>query len=58
VLVNGGQVLTNFDIFLRTGAQNRAVDVTIPVTASSSGQIAILFKGVTGVPLINGIEIW
>jgi Malectin domain/Beta-propeller repeat len=52
VLINGQQVLTNFDIFAAAGAQYQAVDVPIPVTVTS-GTISIQF-----VPVLNGAGVF
>ena len=52
VLINGQQVLTNFDIFAAAGAQYQAVDVPIPVTVTN-GTIALQF-----VPVLNGAGVF
>jgi hypothetical protein len=58
VLINGTQVLTNFDIFAATGGKNMAIVKTFAATANSSGQIVIQFTvGAANNPQINGIEI-
>lgn len=56
VVINGQQVLTNFDIFGAAGAQFQAVDVPIPVTVTT-GQISIQFIPLVNVAGIFGIEI-
>jgi hypothetical protein len=58
VLINGTQVLTNFDIFAATGGENMAILKSFPATANSSGQIVVQFTvGADNNPQINGIEI-
>ena len=58
VLINGTQVLTNFDIFAATGGENMAILKSFPATANSGGQIVIQFAvGAANNPQINGIEI-
>ena len=58
VLINGTQVLTNFDIVGMTGAQNRAIEERFPATANSSGQIVIqLTVGAADQPKISGIAV-
>ena len=52
VVINGQQVLTNFDIFAAAGAQYQAVDEPIPVTVTN-GTIAIQF-----VPVMNGAGVF
>jgi hypothetical protein len=58
VAINGIPVLSNFDIFATTGAQNQALTEQFNATANSSGQIVISFtQGSADNPEINGIEI-
>jgi hypothetical protein len=58
VLINGNQVLTNFDIVGMTGAQNRAIEERFPATADSSGQIVIHFAiGAADQPKVSGIAV-
>ena len=58
VAINGGSVLSAFDIFAAAGGQNRAVTEQFPTTANSSGQIVISFtNGGADNPEVNGIEI-
>src|SRR6267143_3683 len=58
VLINGNQVLTNFDIVGMTGAQNRAIEEQFPATANSSGQIVIHFAiGAADQPKVSGIAV-
>ena len=57
VLINGTQVLTNFDIFAAAGGQNIAVVEQFSATANTSGQIVIQFVTVKDNAAVNGIEI-
>jgi fibronectin type 3 domain-containing protein len=58
VLINGTQVLTNFDIFAAAGAALRANAQTFTAIANGSGQVVITFTtGATDVPLVSGIEV-
>jgi Malectin domain len=57
VLINGTQVLTNFDIFATAGGEYKAVVEQFTATASSTGTITIQFVTVKDNAQINGIEI-
>jgi hypothetical protein len=57
VIINGTQVLTNFDIFAAAGAQNRAVIEQFTAPANSHGQYVIQFTSVINQSLLSGIEI-
>jgi beta-glucanase (GH16 family) len=58
VLINGSQVLTNFDIVGMTGAKNKAIEEQFPATANSAGQIVIQFTlGAADQPKISGIAV-
>ena len=58
VLINGTQVLTNFDIFAATGGENMAIVKSFSATANSGGQIVIQFTiGAANNPKISGIQI-
>jgi Malectin domain/Ricin-type beta-trefoil lectin domain/Putative Ig domain len=57
VLINGTQVLTNFDIFATAGGEYIAVIEPFTATASSTGTITIQFVTVKDNAQINGIEI-
>jgi len=58
VLINGTQVLTNFDVFAAAGGENIAIAKTFAATASSSGAITIQFTtGAADLPKVSGIEI-
>jgi beta-glucanase (GH16 family) len=58
VLINGTQVLTNFDVFAAAGGKNIAIVKSFTATASNSGAITIQFtNGAADLPKISGIEI-
>jgi Malectin domain/Ricin-type beta-trefoil lectin domain/Putative Ig domain len=57
VLINGNQVLTNFDIFATAGGEFKAVDEPFTATASSTGTIAIQFVSVKDNAQVNGIQV-
>jgi fibronectin type 3 domain-containing protein len=57
VLINGTQVLTNFDIFATAGGEYIAVIEPFTATASGTGTITIQFVTVKDNAQINGIEI-
>jgi hypothetical protein len=58
VAINGAAVLSNFDIFATSGAQNRALTEEFSAVASSSGAITIVFtQGSADNPEVNGIEV-
>jgi hypothetical protein len=58
VLINGTQVLTNFDIVATTGAKNKAIQEQFSATANSTGQIVIQFtQGTADQPKISGIAV-
>ena len=58
VLINGNQVLTNFDIFASTGAEDKAIQQQFTATANSSGQIVIQFTvGSADQPKVSGIQV-
>jgi Malectin domain/Lanthionine synthetase C-like protein len=59
VLINGKQVLTNFDIVAAAGAGFKANIQTFTATATSQGTIAIQFtKGKADWPKVSGIEVY
>src|SRR5579862_8773520 len=58
VLINGTQVLTNFDIFATAGGEYIGVIEPFTATASSSGTITIQFVTVKDNAQVNGIEIY
>ena len=57
VLINGTQVLTNFDIFATAGGEYKAVDEPFTATASSTGAITIQFVTVKDNAQVNGIQV-
>ena len=58
VLVNGEQVLTNFDIFATAGAQNKAVTQTINVLADVNGTILLqLAPGAADQPEMRALDV-
>jgi hypothetical protein len=57
VLINGTQVLTNFDIFATAGGEYIAVDEPFTATASSSGAVTIQFVSVKDNAQVNGIQV-
>ena len=58
VVLNGTQVLTNFDVYATSGAQFRAIQQKFTTTANSSGQIVIQFSnGAVQSPMVSGIAI-
>jgi hypothetical protein len=57
VLINGTQVLTNFDIFATAGGENIANIQQFTATANSSGQIVITSTNVVDNAQFNGVEI-
>jgi chitodextrinase len=57
VLINGTQVLTNFDIIAAAGAKNKAIAEQFNANASSSGQFVIQYVTVTDNAKASGIEI-
>ncbi|HZR52160.1 MAG TPA: malectin domain-containing carbohydrate-binding protein [Streptosporangiaceae bacterium] len=57
VLIDGTQVLTNFDIFAAAGGEYKAVVSQFSVTAPSNGTITLQFATVKDNAQVNGIEI-
>jgi len=57
VTINGVAALTNFDVFVAAGAANRAAVRDCTGVADSNGNLSIVFKGVYGNALVNGIEV-
>jgi hypothetical protein len=56
-IINGQQVLTNFDILATAGAEYKAVVEQFTATADSTGKITIQFVTVKDNAQVNGIEI-
>ena len=57
VLIDGSQVLTNFDIFATAGGEYKAVVEQFTETVPSSGTLTIQFSTVKDNAQVNGIEI-
>ena len=58
VLINGTQVLTNFDVFATAGGEDIAIVKSFTATASASGTITIQFTtGAADLPKVSGIEV-
>ena len=55
VLINGTTVLSGFDIYGNTGAQNKGIQENFNATANASGQVVIAFTAVTNSPIIQAI---
>ena len=56
VLINGAQVLTNFDVFAATGGENIGIQENFSTPVNSSGQVVIQFTvGAADQPKISGI---
>ncbi len=58
VLINGTQMLTNFDIFATAGGEYIAVIKQFTATASSAGTVTIQFVTVKDNAQVNGIEVY
>lgn len=56
VVLNGNQVLSNFDIFVAAGGRNIAVDKSFPVNAVD-GKIGLQFVSLVDSALVSGIEL-
>ena len=57
VLINGNQVLTNFDIFAAAGTSNRAVVREFTLPANGGGQFVIVATNVVQNAKFSGIQI-
>jgi poly(3-hydroxybutyrate) depolymerase len=57
VAINGGAVLSDFDIYKSAGGANRAIARTFETTADASGQVVIEFIPGIENPKINGITV-
>ena len=57
VIINGNQVLTDFDVFADAGGQFIAVQHTFTTTASSSGEVVVQFVPGVDNPIVNGIVV-
>jgi len=57
VIINGNEVLTDFDVFADAGGQYIAVQHTFTTTASSTGEVVVQFISGLDLPLVNGIVV-
>ncbi len=57
VVINGQQVLANFDILATAGTEYKAVVRQFTIPADSTGKITIQFVTVKDNAQVNGIEI-
>lgn len=57
VLINGNQVLSNFDIFAAAGGQYKAIVKSFTATADNSGKITINFQSVVDYAVVQGVEV-
>jgi hypothetical protein len=58
VIINGNEVLTDFDVFANAGGQYIAIQRTFTTTANSSGQVVVqLATGSADNPIVNGIVV-
>jgi fibronectin type 3 domain-containing protein len=57
VIINGKQVLTNFDVFADAGGQYIAVQHTFTATANASGEVVVQFVSGVDNPIVNGIVV-
>ncbi|HEY3606669.1 MAG TPA: malectin domain-containing carbohydrate-binding protein [Pseudonocardiaceae bacterium] len=57
VIINGQQVLTNFDMLATAGAANKAVVEQFTTTADNTGKVTLQFVTVKDNAQVNGIEI-
>jgi hypothetical protein len=58
VIIDGSQVLSEFDIFADAGGQYIAVQHSFTTTANSSGQVVVQFAtGSANSPMVNGIVV-
>jgi hypothetical protein len=58
VAINGGQVLSNFDIFAAAGGQDKAVVRQFTTRADGNGHLTITFSDVVQTATISGIEVF
>jgi hypothetical protein len=57
VIINGNQVLTDFDVFADAGGQYIAVRRTFTTTANASGEVVVQFISGVDNPIVNGIVV-
>jgi hypothetical protein len=57
VIINGNQVLTDFDVFADAGGQYIAVERTFTTIANASGEVVVQFVSGVDNPIVNGIVV-
>jgi Malectin domain len=57
VIINGNQVLTDFDVFADAGGQYIAVQHTFTTLANSSGEVVVQFVSGVDNPIVNAIVV-
>jgi len=57
VIINGNQVLTDFDVFADAGGQYIAVQRTFTTTANASGAVVVQFVSGVDQPIVNGVTV-
>jgi hypothetical protein len=57
VVINGAQVLSNFDIYAAAGGQNTAIAKTFTTTANAAGKITLQFAPSVNNASLSGIEV-
>jgi hypothetical protein len=57
VIINGNEVLSDFDVFADAGGQYIAVRHTFTTTVNSSGQVVVQFVSGIDNPIVNGIVV-
>jgi len=57
VIINGKQVLTDFDVFADAGGQYIAVQHAFTTTANPSGEVVVQFVSGVDNPIVNGIVV-
>jgi hypothetical protein len=58
VAINGGMVLSHFDVFAQAGGEFKALEEQFSAIANSSGNIVLTFTGVVGPARVNGIAVY
>jgi hypothetical protein len=57
VIINGNEVLTDFDVFADAGGQFIAVQHAFATTASASGEVVVQFVSGVDNPIVSGIVV-
>ena len=57
ILVNGSQVVSNYDIYQAAGGANKAVTADVSATVDTNGNITLQFTTVADNAMVNGIEL-